>query len=102
MRSGRTLWDELCLRYQRGVDWTVDARKRWAALKGAIDAERHAAVSEKFAIQQRDAKWWRDAGQLYFQTFSGQPFPPDVDQPTRTLEAVMALDDYGNPPTTKK
>ncbi|OAM90204.1 alpha-glucuronidase [Termitidicoccus mucosus] len=102
MRSGRTLWDELCLRYQRGVDWTGDARKRWDALAGIIDAERHTAVARKLVIQQRDAKWWRDAGLLYFQTFSKQPFPADVDQPTRTLDEVKALDDYGHPQKAKK
>jgi alpha-glucuronidase len=102
MRSGRTLWDELCLRYQRGVDWAAGAPARWDALAGAIDAGRHAAIAGKLAIQQRDAKWWRDAGLLYFQTFSRQPFPSDADQPARTLEDVMALDNHGNPPTTKK
>ncbi len=96
MRSGRTLWDELCLRYQRGVDWTVKTRKDWAALAGKIDPERHAAVAEKLAIQERDAKWWRDACLLYFQTFSKCPFPDGMEKPRRTLDEIKALDGYGN------
>jgi alpha-glucuronidase len=96
MRSGRTLWDELCLRYQRGVYWTFKTRADWAALAGKIDSERHAAVAEKLAIQERDAKWWRDACLLYFQTFSQRPFPSGVEQPTRTLDQIKALDATGN------
>ena len=55
MRSGRTLWDELALHYQRGVDWMRTARKEWDALAGAIDPERHAEVAKKLEIQERDA-----------------------------------------------
>ena len=97
MRSGRTLWDELCLRYQRGVDWTVKTRKDWAALAGKIDPARHAAVAEKLAIQEHDAKWWRDACLLYFQTFSKRPFPAGIEKTQRTLEDIKALDAYGKP-----
>lgn len=96
MRSGRTLWDELCLRYQCGVDWAVKTRKDWAALAGKIDAARHAAVAKKLAIQERDAKWWRDACLLYFQTFSQRPFPDGVEKPSRTFAEIKALDAYGN------
>ncbi len=101
MRSGRTLWDELCLHYQRGVDWTVKTRKDWAALAGKIDPARHAVVADKLAIQERDAKWWRDACLLYFQTFSKRPFPDGMEKPRRTLDELKALDGYGNEPKQK-
>jgi len=84
MRSGRILWDELALHYQRGVDWTRSARKQWSEL--TIDSERHAAVSMKFEIQERDAVVWRDACLLYFQTFSKRPLPEGVEKPILTLE----------------
>jgi alpha-glucuronidase len=90
MRSGRTLWDEMALHYQRGVDWVRAARKSWDALSGAIDPERHAAVAQKLAIQERDAAWWRDACLLYFQTFSKRPLPPGVEKPGRTLREYEA------------
>jgi alpha-glucuronidase len=89
-RSGRTLWDELALRYQRGVDWVRGARKDWDSLSGVIDSERYAAVARKLALQEHDAAWWRDACLLYFQTFSHRPPPAGVEPPRRTLQEYMA------------
>jgi alpha-glucuronidase len=90
MRSGRTLWDELALHYQRGVDWVRSSRKAWDSLKGAVDDERHQAVARKLAIQERDAVAWRDACLLYFQTFSQRPLPAGVEKPLKTLEEYKA------------
>ena len=90
MRSGKILWDDLALHYQRGVDWMRATRKEWDALAGAIDPERHAAVAKKLAIQERDAIWWRDACLLYFQTFSKRPLPKGVEKPAKTLEEYKA------------
>ena len=90
MKSGRILWDELALHYQRGVDWIRTTRKEWDALAGVIDPERHAAVATKLAIQERDAIWWRDAVLLYFQTFSKRPLPAGVEKPAKTLEEYKA------------
>ena len=90
MRSGRTLWDELAIHYQRGVEWVRDARKQWDSLKGVIDAERHEAVAKKLAIQERDAIVWRDACLLYFQTFSKRPLPAGVEKPAKTLDEYKA------------
>ncbi len=85
LKSGRTLWDELALHYQSGVDWVRATRTTWAGLAGSIDAERHAAISKKLAIQERDAIWWRDACLLYFQTFAKRPLPRGVEPPAKTL-----------------
>jgi alpha-glucuronidase len=90
MRSGRILWDELALRYQRGVEWMRTARQRWGELTGAIDLQRHAEVARKLAIQERDAVWWRDAVLLYFQTFAHRPLSEGVERPAKTLEEYMA------------
>ncbi len=90
MRSGRTLWDELALHYQRGVDWMRATRKQWDALAGAIDPQRHAEVAKKLAIQERDAVYWRDAVLLYFQTFSKRPLPAGVEKPQKTLAEYKA------------
>ncbi|MET0649161.1 MAG: alpha-glucuronidase family glycosyl hydrolase [Pyrinomonadaceae bacterium] len=91
MRSGRTLWDELALKYQRGVDWVRSTQKDWDALSGVIDGERHAAVKRKLEIQERDAVAWRDACLLYFQTFSKRPLPAGVEPPRKTLEEYKAM-----------
>jgi alpha-glucuronidase len=89
-RSGRALWDELALRYQRGVDWVRATQREWDSLSGVIDRERHAAVARKLEIQERDAVAWRDACLLYFQTFSKRPLPAGVEPPRKTLEEYKA------------
>ena len=90
LRSGRTLWDELALHYQRGVDWVRATRKQWQSLKGVIDAERHEEVAKKLEIQERDAIVWRDACLLYFQGFSKRPLPAGVEKPAKTLDEYKA------------
>jgi alpha-glucuronidase len=90
MRSGRTMWDELALRYQRGVDWVRSTASSWASLSRTIDPERHSAVTTKLAIQERDAVWWRDACLLYFQTFAKRPLPSDVDPAAKSLAEYKA------------
>ncbi|HEX5884708.1 MAG TPA: alpha-glucuronidase family glycosyl hydrolase [Pyrinomonadaceae bacterium] len=90
MKSGRTLWDELALHYQAGVDWVRATRATWAKLNKAIDRERHEAVAQKLAIQERDAVWWRDACLLYFQTFAKRPLPSGVEPPAKTLDDYKA------------
>ncbi len=90
LKSGRTLWDEMALHYQRGVDWIRAARVSWSKLEGVIDDERHAAIAQKLAIQERDAVWWRDACLLYFQTFAKRPLPSGVEQPARSLADYKA------------
>ena len=90
MKSGRTLWDDLAVNYQAGVDWVRATRTAWAKLAGTIDPERHAAISQKLAIQERDAVWWRDACLLYFQTFSKRPLPSGVEPAAKTLAEYQA------------
>jgi alpha-glucuronidase len=90
MKSGRTLWDEIALHYQRGVEWVRATRATWASLADVIDTERHQAVSKKLAIQERDAVWWRDACLLYFQTFAKRPLPAGVEPAAKTLAEYKA------------
>ncbi len=56
--------------------------KDWAALKGAVDDERHAAVAAKLAIQAKDAAAWRDKCLTYFAQFSKQPTTPSPVGPS--------------------
>jgi alpha-glucuronidase len=90
MASGKRMWDELALRYQRGVNWARSARKEWDGLTAFIDAERHSDVAKKLAVQERDAIWWKDAVLLYLQGFSRRPLPSGVEKPARTLEEYKA------------
>jgi alpha-glucuronidase len=89
--SGRSLWAELVTRYDRGVASVADMRRRWAALRPHIDAARHAEVSAYLAVQEREARWWRDACIAYFQSVSGLPLPAGMRPPEKRLEHYKTL-----------
>ena len=86
MKSGRPLWDELCLRYQQGVDEVRALRRDWDSLKGRIDDERFTHVAQRLARQEKEAVNWRDACLLYFQQFSKRPLPAGVEPAAHPLE----------------
>ncbi|MBP1666426.1 MAG: alpha-glucuronidase [Bacteroidetes bacterium] len=86
MRSGRTLWDELCYKYNDGVNKIREVQQVWDNLKPVLDAERYENVRERLVKQVRDARIWKDGCIVYFQTFSGRPVPPGVESPEHDLE----------------
>ncbi|TSA54782.1 MAG: alpha-glucuronidase [Planctomycetaceae bacterium] len=75
MRSGRTLWAELCYRYYTGVDYVKAMRRTWAGLEKHIDQDIYSHVQEKLATQEKDATIWRDTCLGYFRKFSKMPVP---------------------------
>ena len=83
--SGRTVWDELVFRYNAGIDTVRAMQKTWATVKPAVDAERFAEVAGFLDIQEREARWWRDAALTYFQQFSRMPIPATYEQPAHPL-----------------
>jgi len=91
MRSGRTVWDELALHSQAGVDTVRSMQRQWDSLRGRVDDERFNQTREFLAIQEREAEWWRNAVLEYFQTFSHLPLPPGVEPPAHPLNYYMAL-----------
>ena len=91
MSSGRTLWDEICFRYDRGVKTARSYLSVWDEMIPYVDAERWEAVRTKLEIQESDARWWRDACVQYFGEFSGMPVPAYVEQPERPLEELKAI-----------
>ncbi|RPD51948.1 alpha-glucuronidase family glycosyl hydrolase [Paracnuella aquatica] len=91
LNTGRTLWDELCYRYNKGVAEVRDMQKTWTTMKNQIDPERFEHVRMLLAVQEEEAVWWRDACLLYFQTFSGMPIPAQYEQPAKTLEYYKSL-----------
>lgn len=91
MRSGRTLWDELCLHYQHGVDQVRGYEKTWESLQPLIDQQRFEHVKALLGRQERDAVQWRDACTEYFQTFSKRPLPQGVEPPLHPLEYYKAI-----------
>ena len=86
MHSGRTLWNELCYKYNSGVDSVRSFIKQWNRLKKYIDEDRFKQIDQLMNIQLKDAIWWRNACLLYFQTFSKMPIPSQYEKPDKTLE----------------
>ncbi len=86
MHSGRTLWNELCYKYNSAVDSVRSFIKQWNSLKKYIDEDRFKQVDQLLNIQLKDAIWWRNACLLYFQTFSKMPIPSQYEKPDKTLE----------------
>jgi alpha-glucuronidase len=91
MRSGRTVWDELCYKYNSGVDSVRWMQKTWDKMKGLVDEERFQQTKMFLAIQEKDAVWWRNACLLYFQAFSRMSIPANYEKPDHTLEYYKGL-----------
>jgi alpha-glucuronidase len=90
MKDGRSLWDDLCYKYDTGVKQVRNFQRIWDQSEKYIDAERFKEVQSRLKIQSRDAVWWKDACLLYFQTFSNRPIPYDIERP------IYELDDLKN------
>ncbi len=89
--SGRTLWDEMVVRYSRGVSEVEDMRKVWSGLEGYVDPERFQAVATDLRIQRNEARWWRDASIAYFQSLSKRPLPAGYAPPEHSLAYYEGL-----------
>ena len=86
LKSGRTIWEEICYKYNAGVDSVHMMREEWQKIKGLIDDDRFEKVSRLLSMQERDAKLWRDGCILYFQTFSNRPIPAGLAKPEHPLQ----------------
>lgn len=91
MKNGRTLWDELCYRYDSGVQQVREYQKVWDKLESEIDSQRFAEVQSRLRIQARDAVWWKDAILLYFQTYSQMPIPYEIERPVHELDDLKKI-----------
>jgi alpha-glucuronidase len=91
LSTGRSLWDELVVRYTGGVDAVKKMRAEWNGLKGRVDPERFALTARYLAIQQAEAQWWRDACLAYFQSFSKMPYPKGYKAPAHPLAYYESL-----------
>lgn len=85
-QSGRTVWEELCFRYQNGLNEARELQRQWNRLEGAVDPEIFHDVQVRLMTQTRDAEWWKDGCLLYFQSLNGMPFPDFLEPPVHTLE----------------
>lgn len=91
MSSGRSLWEELLGRYDRGLRTVSDMRRSWARLSGRIDRDRHDEVGAFLRIQEEEARWWRDASVAYWQSVAGRPLPQGIAAPRHDLATYKAI-----------
>ncbi|WP_107828607.1 alpha-glucuronidase [Mucilaginibacter yixingensis] len=92
--SGRTLWDEICYRYQDGLQSVKEFQKTWDSLRPFVDEQRFEEVQSKLQRQYHDAQVYKDGCLLYFQTFSKMPFPPGCEKPIYTLDYLESIDPF--------
>jgi len=78
MKSGRTLWNELCFLYYDGVLHVTDMKQMWGTLQPKIDTLRFSEVESKLSTQETDAIIYRDTCVNYFQGHSNLPIPSSV------------------------
>jgi alpha-glucuronidase len=91
MKSGRILWDELCYKYNEGVSQVDVMQATWQSMKGKVDEERYDQVTQHLALQAKDARWWKNACLLYFQTFAKRPLPEGLPQLEGTLDEYKKI-----------
>jgi alpha-glucuronidase len=91
MRSGKTLWEELCNKYNEGVTGVQKMQRSWNQFENIVDKERFEQVKMLLAIQEKEAVWWRNACLLYFQTFSKMDIPAHIEKADHTLNYYKSL-----------
>ena len=72
MKNGKTLWQNLCAHYNRGVSETERFAAVWQTMRPYVDAERFNHVSRLMDVQVDNAKEWRNVCLGYFSAFSHQ------------------------------
>lgn len=91
MKSGETLWEALCNKYNEGVLSVRKMQASWNRLQGMVDTERFDQVKMLLNIQEKEAVWWRDACLLYFQAFSGMEIPAGIEKASHSLNYYKSL-----------
>ena len=91
MKSGRTLWNELGFKYQSGINSVKNMQKDWHSLKSKIDSDLFAEVEQLLNIQLDEAKWWKNASMLYFQTYSKKDWPAMLEPAPKDLDHYKKL-----------
>ena len=90
-KSGRSLWDELVHRYDRGVAAVDAMTQTWSSLQPYVDPERFADTADYLRIQAEEARWWRDASIAYWQSVNRLALPGDAHPPAHSLEYYKSL-----------
>jgi len=92
MKSGKTLWNEICYHYDSGLQQVREFQKVWDKAQPYVDSERFGQVQSKLREQCSNAQVWKDACLLYFQRFSKKPIPFDIERPVNNLDELIKND----------
>lgn len=105
MKSGRTLWNELCYTFEEGIQEARSFIGTWESVEKYVDPYRYGQIHDKLVRQAKDAIWWRDALMLYFQQYSKMDIPADCTQPQHTLDELrrfrLRISNYETPALDK-
>jgi alpha-glucuronidase len=92
LKDGRSLWDELCYRYDKGVAEVRNFQKAWDKAEPYVDSTRFSDVQRKLREECINAVLWKDACLQYFQQFSHMPIPYEIERPVNNLDDIIAND----------
>jgi alpha-glucuronidase len=92
MKSEKTLWEEICYHYEAGVKQVRQFQVIWDMAKPYVDSGRFNRVQRKMRYQAQNAQVWKDGCLLYFQEFSQQPIPFDIERPIHNLDDIKKND----------
>ena len=92
MKSGRSLWDELCIHYDGGVQQIRQFQKIWDQAERYVDHDRFVDVQKRLRDQSLNALEWKDGCLLYFQKFSRKPIPFNLERPMYNLDFLIDKD----------
>ena len=96
LSSGRTVWEELALRYFAGVRAVDEMSAEWDRLQGRVDPRRWAEVAERLEAQRVHARLWRDRSLAYFRCRNGRAIPSEALALAASAEDAAPLS--GPPP----
>jgi alpha-glucuronidase len=91
MKSGRSLWEEICYHYESGLQQVREFQKVWDSVQPYVDWERFSLVQNKLRKQCINAQEWKDGCLLYFQQFSRRPIPYDIERPVNELDDLIKI-----------
>ena len=64
--------------------------KGFSPLRGQVDAERWTKTATYLGIQEREARWWRDASLAYWMSVNGRSLPTGAAAPAHDLDWYKA------------
>jgi alpha-glucuronidase len=92
MKDGLCLWDELCYRYDKGVNEVRSFQKTWDRVEPFVDSTRFGDVQRNLREECINAVLWKDACLQYFQQFSHMPIPYDIERPVNNFDDTITND----------